>query len=255
MSIVETSAQCRSSKKDERAHARDDFAQERASSRFIRSCDTAGASLRRRATEASAGSACATCTYQVGATALSARAPSSPTARVQQAVERLEHRADRLPRRRAAPSSGRARRSDAPAALRARPGSLPRGSSCRCPARPSRVTIRPRPVARRSIRRRERARSSSRPTVCRSAIAGAALNRRRLRVARGERRQRLPSTSPAVGRSQDPSRASRCTSCSSPDGTAGFSRDSGIGVLPTRSPPAPPASSAATNGRRLASIS
>ena len=195
-------------------------------------------------------SACATCTYQVGATASSARAPSSPPP-VQQAVERS--RTAGTPRRRpAAPSSGRARRTGAPAARRARRGSPRRGWSCRCPARPSRDRNRPRP----SPRPRGRpsvARSSSRPTVRRSADAGAALERRLLRVPRSERRQCLLDLL-AVGRSAGSFASICCTSRrarAAPPGSAAPAAPASS----RRMPPAPPASSArrTAGGRRAIS--
>ena len=96
MSIVETSAQCRSSRKSTSGRDRERSWKSAPSSRFIRSCDAAARRRAGRPSTTRSIDRVATCTYHVGATVFISVCSDSPRRAVQQAVERLEDRQVRL---------------------------------------------------------------------------------------------------------------------------------------------------------------
>ena len=81
MSIVETSAQCRSSRKSTTGRVREMSWKYAPTSRFIRSCEAVNASTRRSAIDDSSMDLVATCRYQVGATVFISVCSDSPPAR------------------------------------------------------------------------------------------------------------------------------------------------------------------------------
>ena len=250
MSIVETSAQCRSSKNITSGRTRDTSWKSTPSSRFIRSGEAVRTSARISSTDDASVASVATWRYQVGATVFISSPndpprdpirPSSTSSSGRYASDPAS-RSEQRPRA----STGRARSTSSSAMKSSTRLVLP------MPGSPVMASTRLRPALTRPNAARSRARSSSRPTVVRRATA--ADGARSKADSRPVMAASSACTSAADGRRPGSLASIRMIRASTTGGSDGFSRAGGTGCSETIAVMIPKVVGA-TNGRRPVAIS